>query len=142
MIGVFAPTKPTKAVKATLGNKRKKGNIMKKYELLKDDTKIAFGKTLYRIRYLRDFANIESGDLGGYIEKEDNLSHDGNARVLDNAWVMDNARVFDDALVYGNARVFDNARVYGNARVFDNARVYGDAWVCGDARLKERKGTL
>ena len=27
MIGVFAPTKPTKAVKATLGNKRKKETL-------------------------------------------------------------------------------------------------------------------
>ena len=70
---------------------------MKKYELLKDDTKEVSGHTLYRIKALRDFGNVEKGDLGGYIESENNLSHYGNA------WV------FGDANVYGNAEVYGNA---------------------------------
>ena len=76
---------------------------MKKYELLKDDTKTVFGHTLYRIKALRDFGNVEKGDLGGYIESENNLSHYGNAMVFDNAMVCDNARVFDNAMVCGDA---------------------------------------
>ena len=88
---------------------------MKKYELLKKDTKELFGKTLYRIKALKNFGDVKKGDLGGYIEKEENLSHDGNA------WVFDNARVYDDAWVYDNARVSGNAEVSGNARVRGNA---------------------
>ena len=76
---------------------------MKKYELLKDDTKEVSGHTLYRIKALRDFGNVEKGDLGGYIESKNNLSH------YDNAWVYGDAMVFGDARVYGNARVSDNA---------------------------------
>ena len=73
---------------------------MKKFELT-NDTKIVFGKKLFRIKALVSFGNVKAGELGGYVEKEENLSHDGNA------WVYGNARVC------GNARVYDNARVYG-----------------------------
>lgn len=42
----------------------------KKYELT-DETKTVIGKTLHRIRALKDFRTIHSGDLGGWIEKEE-----------------------------------------------------------------------
>ena len=101
----------------------------KKYELLKDDKIELYGKTLYRIKALIDFDIVVAGSLGGYIEKEDNLAHTGNA------WVSGNARVSSDAQVYGDARVSDNARVSGNAWVSGDARVHGNAWVSGDARV-------
>ena len=69
-----------------------------------------FGRTLYRIVALADFGSVTTGDQGGYIESEKNLSQSGNAWVYDNAWVSDNA------IVYDNARVCGNARVYGNAK--------------------------
>ena len=94
----------------------------KKYELIKDPI-----INLYRIRALKDFSDIKAGTLGGYVENEDNLSHDGNA------WIYGNARVYGDAKVYGNARVYSNARVYGDACVCDYACVYGNAIVYGDA---------
>lgn len=75
------------------------------------------------------FGDVEVGDIGGYVEKETNLSHNGNAWIYDDAWV------YDDARVSGNARIFGNARVYGNTWIFDNARVYGNAWVSGDTRV-------
>ena len=83
---------------------------MKKYELT-DETLVFGSRTLHRIRALKSFGDVIAGELGGWIESENNLSQD------DNAWV------YDDALIFGNARVYDNARVYG------------DAWVYGDARI-------
>lgn len=74
-----------------------------KYRLISEDYKEIFGKKLYRIEALKDFGDVKAGDLGGYIEREDNLSHDGNA------WVYDNAMVGDNARVYGNARVGGDA---------------------------------
>ena len=66
----------------------------KKYELLKNDTITApNGKTLYRIKSLINFGVVVAGSLGGYIEKEDNLAHSGNAWVYGDALVSDNARV-------------------------------------------------
>lgn len=63
-----------------------------KYELT-DDTIAVGGRTLRRIRALRDFGQIKAGELGGYVESENNLSHDGTAWVSGSALVCDNAWV-------------------------------------------------
>ena len=109
--------------------------MTKKYELMDETITLKNGVVLHRIRALKSFANVTKGDLGGWIEKEDNLSHNDNAWVCGNAKVYGNAIVYDDARVYGNACVYDNARVYGNACVYDNAKVYGNAIVYNDARV-------
>ena len=105
---------------------------MKKYELTKN-TKMCFGRKLYQIKALKDFGDVKAGDLGGYIEKEENLSHDGNAWVFDNSCVLCNAYVFDNARVYDNALIYDNAWVSDDALVSGNARISGNAWVSDDA---------
>ena len=48
----------------------------KKYELT-DETIDVDGHILHRIKAIRDFDNVKVGELGGYIEKESNLSHNG-----------------------------------------------------------------
>ena len=106
---------------------------MKKFELTSEFITNIFGTKLFRIKALIEFGNVKAGELGGFVEKEENLSQDGNAWVYDNARVYGDACVCGDARVYGNAWVYDNARVYGNARVHGNAWVYGNACVCGDA---------
>ena len=63
---------------------------IKKFELT-TDTKIFFGRKLFRIKALISFGDVKAGDLGGFIEKESNISHDGNA------WVYGDARVYGDA---------------------------------------------
>ena len=99
---------------------------MKKYELT-EETKVVELHTLHRIRAIIDFCNVKQGDLGGWIEHEDNLDHVGDAWVSGNAWVYGNAEVSGNARVYGNAEVSGNAWVYGDAEVSGNARVYGNA---------------
>ena len=101
--------------------------MSKKYELLKDEHINYYGKTLYRIKALKDFRNIKAGELGGYIENEKNLSHEGNCWVYDNAKVYGNALVYDNAEILNNAKVFGDAKVYGSAKIMCNSRVYGDA---------------
>ena len=83
---------------------------MKKFELTSEFITNIFGVKLFRIRALIEFGNVDKGELGGYVEKEENLDHDGNA------WV------------------------YGNAEVSGDARVYGNAWVSGDADYATVKG--
>lgn len=46
---------------------------MKKYELT-NETKIFNGVELHRIKALKDFGDVKKGDLGGWLEKEENLS--------------------------------------------------------------------
>ena len=84
---------------------------MNKYELLQDDKIEVSGHILYRIKALKDFFGAKAGDLGGYIEGESNLSHEGTCWVYDNACVYGNARVCGNACVCGDARVCDNAKI-------------------------------
>ena len=84
---------------------------MKKYELT-EETVTVYGKTLYRIRAVRDFGSVKTGEFGGYIEKEENLSHFDNAWVCGDAWVFGNARVSGDACVSGNAEVFNTRHFF------------------------------
>ena len=108
---------------------------MKKFELTSEFITNIFGTKLFRIKALCEFGNVKAGELGGFLEKEENLSNDGDAWVYGNASVSGDARVSGDAWVYGNARVSGNASVSGDARVSGNARVYGDAEVSGDASV-------
>lgn len=99
---------------------------MKKFEFTGETKTISLffrTATLHRIRAVAEFGLVKIGDLGGWIEKEENLSHEGNA------WVCDNAKVWGNAKVFGDAKVCDNAKVCGNAKVCDNANVWGNAKV-------------
>lgn len=128
-----------------------------KYELT-NQTKIIKGVyedvILHRIRALKSFGNVKAGDLGGWIEKEENLSQEFRAWVYDNAIVMNSARVDEDAKVSGNARIygkavvsgmakvcghaeiFDTAQIRGWAKVYDKAKVYDDARVFQEAKIR------
>jgi len=107
---------------------------MKKYKLTANFI-IHFGRKLYQIKAIRDFGKVKAGEVGGYIEKEENLDQSGDAWVFGNAVVYGDARISDGARVYGDAWVYGNAVVSGNAEVYDNARVAGDAVVSGNAKV-------
>lgn len=79
----------------------------KKYELTNDAIEVN-GKTLYRIKALKRINYVDPGDLGGYIQSEANLSHEGDC------WIFDNAKVFDNALVCDDAMVFDSVHISGD----------------------------
>ena len=85
---------------------------------------------LHRIECVEAFSNVKTGDKGGWIENESNLSQ------INNAWVFENARVYGNAEVYGNVWVHDNAHVYDNAKVYDNVHVFDYAEVCDNAVVK------
>ena len=108
---------------------------MKKYELTANSIEIN-GHKLYQIKALIDIPNVcKVADLGGYIESEKNLSHDGYCWVSGNAWVSGDAQVSGNAQVFGDAQVSEDAWVSGNAWVYGDARVFGDTLVFGDAKV-------
>jgi carbonic anhydrase/acetyltransferase-like protein (isoleucine patch superfamily) len=111
---------------------------MKKYEFTGETKEIRLlfrTATLHRIRATVAFGIVKVGDLGGWIEKEENLSHEGKAWVWGNAEVWGNAKVWGNAEVWGNAKVWGNAEVWGNAKVWGNAEVWGNAKVWGNAEV-------
>ena len=67
---------------------------MNKYKLSEETLEID-SHVLHRIIALRDFGEVKKGDIGGWIEGQENLSHD------------------DDCWVYGDAKVYGKADVYG-----------------------------
>lgn len=81
--------------------------IEKKYEFTGEQIDW-LGHRLHHIRAIKDFGTIKKGDIGGWIEKEENLSH------YNDCWVCDAAKV------YGNAEVSGNAWVFGNAWIMSN----------------------
>lgn len=120
--------------------------MKRKYEFTGETLNISgLNITVHRIRRLSD------GKVGGFIEDERNLSHEGDCWVDDNAKVYDDAVISGDAQVYGDAQVCNMALIYGNAkvygralvsgdisnhaRVYDNAEVYDNAQILGPARI-------
>ena len=99
--------------------------MSKKYEFTKDVLYYK-GHVLHRIK------DLQTGELGGWLEKESNLSQEGTC------WVADEAKVYGDAKVIGfRSLVCECAEVYENAiidggKVSGHAKVYGDAIIGGD----------
>lgn len=113
----------------------------RKYEFTRVVKEGRNGMVLHRIRAVRSFGGVKAGDLGGWIQSEDNLSHAGNA------WVADEAIAAEDSYVSGDALADDHAQLYGNAVVTDRAHIgghaiaegesvmMGDASILGEVRL-------
>ena len=87
----------------------------------------------WKIMACKNFGNVKKGDFGGFIQSEENLSHEGNCWVSQNAGVASKAKVYEDALVGNNAKIYGQAQVYGRAMIFENAKVGDEAQVYGRA---------
>lgn len=85
----------------------------KKFELTDNFIINAFGVKLFQIKCTKSFKYAKEGDLGGYVEKDENLDQESDA------WVSGYARV------YGYAEVAGNARVYGYAEIDNNNKHCG-----------------
>ena len=95
---------------------------------------------------------VHPGDLGGFVQSEENLSQDGPC------WVFQNAIAAEDAVVAGNAQIRDHAVVRGSALISGKAVVLnhslvedraivtagvvaGDSRVAGNARITKSPWT-
>lgn len=85
-----------------------------KYKLTDEAIKVD-NVTLHRIECVTPFRDIKSGEKGGFVESENNLSQNGGC------WVSGNARVS------GNAQVSDNAQV----KSIDDYIVFKNSWSSG-----------
>ena len=83
-------------------------NMENKFELTDNFIINAFGVKLFQIKCTKSFKYAKEGDLGGYVEKDENLDQESDA------WVSGDAQVYGDAWVYGDARVYGNAEIDNN----------------------------
>ena len=102
--------------------------MIKKYKLT-DGAYHTNDKILYRIQALEDFGDVKKGELGGFVQNEDNLSHEGGC------WIYEDAKVYGEAKVYEKARVGGSALIYGNAKVFGYTRIGGSIEISGDSKI-------
>ena len=152
------------------GSQEDRENPEKRKFELTENTRTVEGKTLYQIRAVDDVHTrdgiVKAGDLGGWVEKVENLSQYGDSWIDKEACVMGDAVVKDNAYVSGEAVVKDQAVIQndasvgvkpftlgsllpfnqsknapvigGNARLEGQASVYGQALVDGDARVTDK----
>lgn len=121
----------------------------KKYELtgIRCPNRLRTSANVQRIRALRDINNpgmpiIRAGDLGGFVESEANLSHEGECWVAADAIVVSKAKVSDNALVTGEAYVGGGATVKGSAIVSGRACVIHKAVVEDRALVTDETNVL
>lgn len=119
----------------------------------------------YRLVALRDIPEhgVRKGDLGGFVENGNILSHQGSCWIGENAMVGLYVKVQEDAYIGGNAQVMNNFHtssfsVKGNASITGNAKVWlrrfgadqpdedtliaGNAQISGNAKLTNVKFIL
>lgn len=114
---------------------------MKKYEIVKEQSKVIDGHEVFRIAALKTFDGVREGSLGGYVESYANLDqsgscwlHDGSIAYADSI-VFDNAKLYDHSIVNGRAVIFGNAMIYGNCKITDRAQVYGNAYITHNSKI-------
>lgn len=76
--------------------------MTKKYKFV--DTINFNGKTVQQIQALRAFGNVKKGTVGGWIESESNLSHEGNCWITDGSIVCGDSKVTGDIVVSKSTR--------------------------------------
>lgn len=131
--------------RASVQNRKLRHPQEQKYGVT-DITEQRGGVTVHQIVALKDFCvdvknpagdletlYIRKGQLGGFIQSEDNLSQKGDCWVTESAAVFGESYVGGSAVVTGHALVMNNASVLGNATVSEGAVVCGHAVVAGNA---------
>lgn len=88
--------------------------------------------TVRQIEAARDFNDVKAGALGGWIEDESNLNHEGNCWIYDH-----NSAVFAGARVTGNARVTQPCMISHGASLTDECWIDG-ADISHGAVISER----
>ena len=116
---------------------------IKRYEILKNDSIDYKDKKLYRIKAIEDFGDIKKDEIGGYIEKYDNLIHTDNddsswvyhdSKVYDNAVIKESSRIFDCVEIFGNSKVIGSV-IRGNSKIYENAIIKNSSMIRGNSKI-------
>lgn len=92
-------------------------------------------KRLYRIIALHDGPWGPKGTKGGLIEKESNLSQEGDCWVDFHCYAVNNARVSGNAQVRTVAGLLDEATLTGDAVIYGETMLVHQCHVKGAARI-------
>ena len=117
--------------------KGKKFGLTKESCIIQDSHGIR--RTLYRIKALKTTADLVKGELGGWVESEDNLSQDGSCWIDTAGTVYGEACIFEDAhvsgIVSGHAKVYGTSSVGFRCSVSEYAMLLGHTVLTGFATV-------
>lgn len=106
---------------------------MKKYELTDQ-----YWSGLRRIRSLVEIpGRVKAGEFGGFVESEDNLSHEGACWIGDNSKAYGNSRVKDSATMRGYSEIWDSSILEGDSVVVDRAVIRDRSTCSGNSLIKD-----
>ena len=114
--------------------------MKKKYEFVPGDTIEINGHALHRIRAVVNFGVVYVGAIGGYIETDENLSHNRMCWVSADARVYNGARIFGDSWALGNVEISGPICIGLDALIDTLDKVYSTdvgltAYKCIDGRI-------
>lgn len=114
----------------------------KKYTLSNQTMRLTDETVLHRIRALKSFVDangqvVTKGDLGGWVQSEDNLSHEGRSWIYDDARAYGRSKVLDDATLHGESEISDNVVVCDIAAMYDQSYALDSARISGDTRIMD-----
>jgi UDP-3-O-[3-hydroxymyristoyl] glucosamine N-acyltransferase len=104
----------------------------RKYTRIKQWAYLPDGRKLQRIRAIRSFSTINEGTIGGFIEVDENLSHNGNCWIADNAVAAGESRVRQNALLRDAAYIDDHVIVTEDTIIQNKSILRGDVFVYGN----------
>lgn len=108
-----------------------------KYEILMDEKNSRVVKpgsgvreiTVHRIKALKDIGEeVKAGDVGGFIESEDNLD------IYDDSWIYDSAIVCGNAVIE-NSEVRTHAFISDHVTITEKSKISGRAVISGNVRI-------
>lgn len=86
---------------------------------------------LHRIQALKTInVRVEAGELGGFVQSEQNLSQEGEC------WIYDDAVCCGEAVVEQDAELHDGAVAAGSAVITGDACMYDRAWAGGNCCIR------
>lgn len=96
---------------------------------------------LYRIIALKNlfvvgYGHVSIHEIGGYVESDDNLSHEGNCWIAHTAKAFDKAIVVDDALLKDDSAIYESAKIIGHTIMEHHAHAYGNC-IIKDSNLSD-----
>jgi hypothetical protein len=107
-----------------------------KYKLNPTRKTLSNNTPIFQIEALKDFNDVKKGDLGGFVQSEQNLSQTGNCWAYDNAWVINGGQLLDNAVAKNNSFISQNGIVKNSAVITEFAEVGGKAIVGGDTIVR------
>ena len=129
-----------------------------KYEFTGETRTVEINEITYVVKRIKALESLDPygldgdvnvGDLGGWIESEENLSQDGmcwvdeeavivgKAVVKDNAYVCGRSTIKGEAIICDNSTVDDDSIIAGNSVISGNSLIHENAQVLGNVVIKD-----